>query len=337
MKRNSVFTLVIIFTLLFSNVLLSQNNVTDKQGRKQGHWVKTSKNGQKIMEGSYKDDIPVDTFYYYDSKGNVTIKNYFTNHGKNTHTWLLFPNGKVQAEGDYVDRKKQGTWLYYNEQGKRITEVEYKDNQKNGQEKLYTDDGKDLLQVTTYAEGKRNGQFYKSLQSYGYYTATYRNDVLQGEYKEYFPTKKIRVKGDYIQGKKEGLWSIYHSDGRIAQEFTYKNDELVEDVVVFSTSKGEQRVKQTDISMITCTKDKIKFFDMQGHSTLANDNFEEMLQFFNGDRFMRLEEKNNIYMNVVVIKGINADGSVKTDISFGFKITPDENGKQVINSLTRED
>ena len=76
---------------------------------------------------------------------------------------------------------------------------------------------------------------------------------------------------------------------------------------------------------------------MQGKNTVANDNFEEMLKYFNGDRFMRLDEKNNIYVNVVAIKGINADGSLKTDINFGFKIIPDENGKQIINSLTRED
>ena len=59
------------------------------------------------MEGNYKDDYPVDTFYYYDSKGNVTIKNYFTNQGKNTHTWLLFPNGKVQAEGNYIEKGRK--------------------------------------------------------------------------------------------------------------------------------------------------------------------------------------------------------------------------------------
>lgn len=322
--------------IFICNGVMAQN-ITDNQGRKQGHWVKTAKNGSKTMEGTYKDDYPIDTFYYYDSKGRVTIKNYFTDKGKNTHTWLLFPNGKVQAEGNYVEKQKQGTWKYYNEKGKRITEVEYKDNKKHGQEKLYDDDGKDLIQVTSYVAGVRNGQFYKSLQTYGYYTAVYKDDILNGEYREYFPNKKIRIKGDYIQGKKEGLWSIYHSDGKIAQEFTYKNDDLVDDVLVFSTSKGEQRVKQTDISLITCTKDKIKYFDMQGKNTVANDNFEEMLKYFNGDRFMRLDEKGNIYVNVVAIKGINADGSLKTDINFGFKIIPDENGKQIINSLTRED
>lgn len=336
MKKIYYIIICISIILFVGNGVLAQN-ITDNQGKKQGHWVKVAKNGKKTMEGNYKDDYPVDTFYYYDSKGNVTIKNYFTNKGKDAHTWLLFPNGKVQAEGNYIDKQKQGTWKYFNEKGKRITEVEYKDNKKHGKEKLYDDDGKEVLQVISYVAGVRNGQFYKSLQTYGYYTATYKDDVLQGEYKEYFPTKQVRIKGDYVQGKKEGLWSVYHSDGRIAQEFTYKNDELVEDVIVFSTPKGELRVKQTEIAMITSSKNKIKFFDMQGNSSLANDNFEEMLQYFNGDRFMRLNEKSNIYMNVIAIKGINADGSVKTDINFGSKIIPDENGKQIINSLTRED
>lgn len=336
MKKNHIL-LFLTFSLLFvCNDIFAQNE-TDAQGRKQGHWVKTAKNGKKIKEGNFKDNYPVDTFYYYDSKGKVTIKNYFYDEGRKNYTWLMFPNGKVQAEGEYINKQKQGTWKYYNEKGKRITEVEYKDNQKQGKETIYDDEGKEVLQITTFDKGKREGAFFKSLQSYGYYTANYKNDVLQGDYKEYYPTKLIRQKGQYINGNKEGKWLVYIPNGKVVQEFVYQKDELVEDVVVFSTSEGEKRMLQTDIAMVRAVGDKMQVFDMQGGKFSTNNNFEQMLQYLNGNRFMRIEEKGNIYMNVIILQGINTDGSVKTNINFGFKIIPDENGKQIINSLIRED
>lgn len=332
--KTSNFTVVLAcLTLLFSTSVFAQNK-TDDQGRKQGRWIKTAKNGKKISEGNFKDNNPVDTFYYYDSKGRVTIKNFFSNNGKNTHTWLFHPNGTLQAEGDYVEKSKNGLWLYYNDKGKRITEVEYKDNLKQGREKLYDDNGKELIQVVTYDKGKRNGEFFKSLQSYGYYTCTYKDDVLQGEYKECFPNKAIRTKGKYVNGKKEGTWTVYHSDGSPAQEFGYENDVLKTDRLIVNTSKGEIKVDQTEISMVIPAKDKLSYYNMQGVKTVCNNNFEQTLNYLNGDRFMRINEKSNIYLNVLVLQGIDSDNSVKTSVDFGFKIMPDENGRKIVESLT---
>ncbi|MDO5759617.1 MAG: hypothetical protein Q4Q06_01165 [Bacteroidota bacterium] len=330
------FTLISLALLLICGNIVAQNH-TDENGKKQGHWVKTAKNGKKIKEGTFKDDYPVDTFYYYNHEGKVTIKNYFYDKGNKNHTWLMFPNGKVQAEGEYHNKQKQGLWKYYNEKGKRITEVEFKDNEKQGKEKIYDDEGKEVLQITTFDKGKKEGEFFKNLQSYGYYIALYHNDKLNGEYKEYYPTKKLRQTGQYIDGNKEGKWLIYLPSGKVVQEFTYKKDELVEDFVIFSTKEGDKPMAQTDISMVREVKGKMEIYDMQGKKTLTNNDFEQMLEYLNGNRFMRIEEKGNIYMNVVALQGINSDGSLRTNIDFGFKIMPDENGKKIILSLTRED
>lgn len=69
-----VLTIITASIMLLSANVLNAQNKTDDKGRKQGHWVKTAKNGKKISEGNFKDDYPVDTFYYYDSKGKVSYK-----------------------------------------------------------------------------------------------------------------------------------------------------------------------------------------------------------------------------------------------------------------------
>ena len=37
-------------------------NVIDTHGKKQGHWIKKDKDGKKVYEGQFSNDIPYGTF-----------------------------------------------------------------------------------------------------------------------------------------------------------------------------------------------------------------------------------------------------------------------------------
>ncbi|MBR1769892.1 MAG: hypothetical protein IJ748_05470 [Bacteroidales bacterium] len=336
MKRNISF--LVLFGLCLSLACgVSAQNQTDSQGRRQGLWVKTAKNGKKISEGHFKDGYPVDTFYYYDSKGNVTIKNFFYNEGKNTRSWLLFPNGRVQAEGEYIDKKKEGQWKYYSEKGIRLVETEYKNNLKEGKEKLYDNTGKQIIEVISFASGKRNGQFYKNLFEEGYYITNYKDDVLDGEYQEFDAQKRLRFKGQYVKGLKQGEWKVYNSSGQEIQVFTYKNNELIKDLLIITVNGKKQTFEQKDIAMICPKGGSLQIYDKKAQHFTATWSNDEAMQYFNGDMFMRIDEKSEMYINVGIIEGMNTDGSLNTDVPFGFKIIPDDNGRQLIESLLRED
>ena len=336
MKLKSLTIISATLLIAFSYSAQAQNKKDDK-GRKQGHWVKTSQAGKKVYEGNFVDDYPVDTFYYYDKKGRVSLKNIFTNEGKDNYSILYHSNGKMKAEGNYIDKKKEGKWLYYNEKGKRITELFYKQNLKDGQEKVWDDDGKEVIEITTYKQGKKEGEFFKSLYSSGYYTCTYKNDKLNGTYKEHFPDKKIRVQGEYVDDNKQGEWLIYTSYGQVVQKLTYKDNVLVKDILVLHTDKGDIEISQDEIALLRPTGKQTQVIKTNSEKMACIQDFETLLNYVNAEKFYLMDAKSKIYVNISTIKGINQDGSLRTSVDFGFKIIPDKDGLQMVNTLIRKD
>jgi antitoxin component YwqK of YwqJK toxin-antitoxin module len=55
---------------------------------------------------------------------------------------------------------------------------------------------------------------------------TFANDILQGEFRYYYPNGKIAQIGNYVQGKIKGKTSIYYPDGKLFSEFSYNNDKI---------------------------------------------------------------------------------------------------------------
>ncbi|MCY1021690.1 toxin-antitoxin system YwqK family antitoxin [Pyxidicoccus sp. MSG2] len=66
------------------------------------------------------------------------------------------PNGKVSAQGQFVDGLKVGTWTFFDESGNKRSTAEFKDGGWDGQRVMYFPNGKPRL-VEQYQNGKKNG------------------------------------------------------------------------------------------------------------------------------------------------------------------------------------
>jgi len=159
-------------------------------------------------------------------------------------------NGSPKISGKYISGKKDGLWEYYKQDGSRRKPTEgYKDgelikkityyingnidterNYKNGKEdgvvKQYTQDGT-LKSEKNYINGKQVGkqmQYYSSSISDYIESSNYNESgKLDGEYLEtYAETKKVKVKGQYINGQKNGKWLYYSLDGTPTREEVYE-------------------------------------------------------------------------------------------------------------------
>ncbi|MCF0210634.1 MAG: hypothetical protein HUK18_04905, partial [Bacteroidales bacterium] len=213
----------------------------------------------------------------------------------------------------------------------------FKNNQKEGQEKVWDDSGKEVIQVATYKAGKREGEFFKSLYSAGYYTCTYKNDKMNGVYTEYYPTKKVKVKGQYKDNNKEGQWIVYNSFEQTVQKLTYKNDKLVEDILILKTMDKDMEVSQNDIAMVRPTGKQTQVITTKGNKIACMQDIEGILEYLNGEKFYRMDEKAKIYVNIDVMRGLDANGVLKTSVDLGVKITPDKDGVEIVKTLFRED
>lgn len=217
----------LIAFLFIIQTLVSQVNQVDAKGRKQGPWQKLYPDGKVLQyKGQFKDDVPVGNFYYFYPGGEVRAVIENVPNTKRSYGTYYFVNREVMAFGAFYDQKKDSIWINYNNQGLIMSTEEFKNDKLNGARIVFYLDGQEL-------EGKLNP----------YSIAFYKDDVLNGEYKELFSNGKLKLKGNYVDGNKEGEWIEYNLTGVVVGKVRYKNGQTHGWAYAYD-SKGKQ-ISQT--------------------------------------------------------------------------------------------
>ena len=100
--------------LLISNLISAQNK-TDRQGRRQGQWIEYHDNGNVKSKGAFKNGLPAGEFLYYSESGKLQAKNVFAENGIDAVAEIYSEKGKVVATGFYKNKKRDGEWRYFDE------------------------------------------------------------------------------------------------------------------------------------------------------------------------------------------------------------------------------
>jgi Uncharacterized protein conserved in bacteria len=177
-------------------------NITDQQGRKQGHWIKKYPNEITMYDGYFKDDHPVGEFKRYFENQSIKSVLIYSDDGKKAIATFYHPNGNISSKGSYIDQMKEGKWQFFSAitNGYLISEEYYSKNLKNGLSlKFYPD--------STIAE-----------------RLTYLNDVKRGEWTQYYPSGAVCLKSNYLDGKINGKFEVWSENGSIEFSGQYKND-----------------------------------------------------------------------------------------------------------------
>lgn len=214
---------LLLFFILIPITLLAQNaeiNQLDANGKRHGKWAKTFEGTNQIRyEGEFNHGKETGTFKFY-KKGNEdhphATKTYTPN--SNIVEAKFFTNkGKLLTQGQFVDKKREGEWIYYHK-GKDVIMMKenYKNNKLNGLKSIYYENGK-LAETQEYANGVMHGEnlIYGAngnlLQYYNYNKGT-----LHGLTKIYNPKGVITQEGNYKDGLKDGIWK-YYEDGKVTK------------------------------------------------------------------------------------------------------------------------
>lgn len=72
-------------------------NQTDKNGKKQGKWIKKDEHNRPIYEGTFNDDKPIGEFKYYYDTGEIKTISFFSNAGSVCRTKHFFPDRKAHV------------------------------------------------------------------------------------------------------------------------------------------------------------------------------------------------------------------------------------------------
>ncbi len=176
-------------------------NQKDALGRKQGYWEAVDRNGKLVYTGYFKDNKPVGEMKRYHPSGGVRVIMIYDNKSEKARSRFFWQSGELAAQGNYINTKRDSIWTYYSYYSKNVS---YK---------------------AGYKMGKRDGK------SYNFYPngeiaeeTTWRNDLQDGPWRQYFDDKKLKLSATYVNGKLEGAFQIFYPDGKKETEGAYRNN-----------------------------------------------------------------------------------------------------------------
>ncbi|MEE0937564.1 MAG: toxin-antitoxin system YwqK family antitoxin [Bacteroidales bacterium] len=336
MKKITRISSLVLLLSMVASLGLNAQNLTDKNGKKQGNWSKTYSNGQKQYEGTFKDDCEQGTFKYYNKDGSLKQTIDYKGDCKTGYAKIFYRKGQLMSEGSYVNQKKEGLWTYYSVDGKKLSEEMYKNGKKEGLETIWDTKG-NVLETIMYKNGKKEGENYNFLYQDGYQTFTYKNDKRNGEYKNYYADKKIKIKGQFIQDKKDGEWLYYDQAGDVLRKQTWEANELISDQILIKTRQGDVKLLSKDIAYFYPLGKQTCIVMSDGTKYTCFNYFEQILDCIELDTFVRLNQKNNLYANVDAIKSVMNPNAEESQVILvpdtGIKMIADKEGLKVIRSV----
>jgi antitoxin component YwqK of YwqJK toxin-antitoxin module len=205
-------------------------NHTDADGRRNGLWRKTDKEGHKLYDGQFKNGVPSGTFRYYYSDGTLKAVSVLSEDGKIARTQSFAGNGRKIAEGNYREEKKDSTWKYYSDlDGVLISEETYLSGIKNGASKTFFPGGS-VAEVIYYKDGRKEGEWIQYFEDGNLkFRGGYENDEKAGAFTVYFPSGKVNLSGAYKMGHKDGTWIVYEENGNIISSEKYSKGALIKE------------------------------------------------------------------------------------------------------------
>lgn len=186
--------------------------------KRSGLWVTYFEDGSKRGETEYADDHGRHVEYYH--SGKVQAEGPRAG-GRNVGHWRTYAeDGTLQGEGDYMSGKRSGEWRYYYPSGKMQSSGSFDGDAESGKWTYYFEDGT-VSSAGEYVGGKREGYWSTSGKDGSLKSeVNYVNGA--GEYREYYPGKKLKVKGTIVDGKNEGHWEYYAPTGKLEGECDFK-------------------------------------------------------------------------------------------------------------------
>ncbi len=254
MKKTFLFLLIIVSFSCQDDIrnkkFRNSNYVFHQEDGKEGKWVKVvansemdfskSKatyffdNGNRYAELTVLDGFPNRISRFYDTDGNLKLIEKYLNDSLVSEKYLdghykaYYSNkGNLKFEGDIEKNIKEGTWVYYKEDGETVKyAIPFVENLANGLRNDYYDTG-DLKVSIYYKGGKKNGKaihYYKNKQIKE--SKTYRNNVEYGKVRKYYEEGSIKYSGNYWNGKEIDTCRRYYPNGTLKKIFICVSDTL---------------------------------------------------------------------------------------------------------------
>jgi antitoxin component YwqK of YwqJK toxin-antitoxin module len=171
-----------------------------------------------------QDGVPNGPAAFYEH-GVCIGKGSFENRQKNGD-WVEYKDG-LESHGAYVYDRKQGPWTV-SKNGRVVAQGEFLDDERAGRWDFYDDNGKTRASGT-FDNGHRVGDWTQWQPDGSYCAGTYENDYQEGLWTYYSPSGQLMFQGNFHLGQRDGEWTIYTKFGAPGRIVTYRNGIAVKD------------------------------------------------------------------------------------------------------------
>lgn len=323
-----------VVLLLTATVCQAQNQI-DSQGRRQGHWIKTDKQGATIYEGNFVDGQEIDTFTYFYPDGTVRIRNHYTVPGKICNHEVFDPKGHLLAKGVFNQKNRDGLWEFFSTNGNRIKITTYRMGVRDGLQVIFTSNG-DTAEVCTWSDNHRHGRWWKRIGLKGHITATFVHGGIEGRLVEYDDNQLLVREGHYSGGERHGIWSYYDQGQKVMTE-SWKMG-ILRDRQVRLLLPEERYVSIFDINyMAPLGKNKTLIYLSDGTRLTHLDSSEKLYARIGSERFTLANKDARIMIATELIVGTTHDSEGREILSLDprpdFDVFPDEDCMKMLHSL----
>lgn len=207
-----------------------QINYLDINNKKQGFWCKRDAQGNKIFEGTFKNDVPVGEFKRFHTNGKVKhLMNYSAENPLEVSIEMFNEQGILIAKGIFYDQKKHGVWQYF-ENKQLVAEDTYNNGTLDGTSTIYwqTTKNKQVAEIKNWSQGEKDGPwvwFYESGQVR--MNANYAHNKLNGKFIVYYANGATMLSGVYKNDRRDGDWIYKNEDGSTKIILKYANGKML--------------------------------------------------------------------------------------------------------------
>ena len=222
--KSKIFQIFIALSLCLTATAFAQENANklDENGKKHGLWKGLFDESKRVRyEGTFDHGKETGIFTFYDDTKThaVVAKRDFSKGSNAAYTTFYNELKNVVSEGNVVDKKLEGKWIYYHNNSKVVMTNEfYKGGKLHGKRSVFYPNGK-LAEETEYKNGLMHG-LYKKFTDTGVVleNATYVNNEFHGPAIYKNPDGNVISKGVFKKGKKDGYWEFFENGKLVKKE-----------------------------------------------------------------------------------------------------------------------
>ena len=256
MKKSFLFLIASIFLIGFSFSQESTWNQTNEKGEKIGDWRAFYPNGKIRYVGSFENNLPVDTFYYYFQSGKLkTFLEYDSINSAKAK--LYYETGEKMADGRYTNRKKEGMWVSYGANNIKVEQGAFLDGKKYGLWKTFYEDGSVSMEVNFENDLEQGAVKHYFIDGKLKQEANYKDGFLDGLSINYDGKGKKVLKGIYYKGARDGKWIYYDEQQTMETILEYDKGQLLNPDALKEINYNSDQYRSN-------VKDVLEFEDLRG-------------------------------------------------------------------------